>query len=387
MVLLLCALGLVAAVVTYDLLQRQHAILRNFPIVGHFRYWLESVGPELRQYIVTDNNEERPFSRDQRRWVYASSKQENNYFGFGSDQDMELQPNFLIIKHHTFPLQTPFPGDAAYDPQFTIACAKVLGAARGRVKAFRPASVINVSGMSFGSLSGPAVESLNRGARIAGCLHNTGEGGVSPYHLNGGDLIWQVGTGYFGCREADGRFSMARLTETVARCPQIRAIEIKLSQGAKPGLGGLLPKAKISAEIAQTRGIPRDRDCASPAAHSVFGNADELLDFVESVAAVTGLRSASSQRSATLPSGPTSRDSCRGERAVSTSSPSTGAKAARAPAHSCSPTTWRCRSRLALAASRRSFMGRGSTSRLSSSVPAGSGCPRPPSLVSGSGAI
>ena len=289
MVLLLCALGLVAAVVTYDLLQRQHAILRNFQIVGHFRYWLESVGPEFRQYLVTDNNEERPFSRDQRRWVYASSKQENSYFGFGSDQDMELQPNFLIIKHHTFPLQTPFPGDPAYDPQFTIACAKVLGAARGRVKAFRPASVINVSAMSFGSLSGPAVESLNRGARIAGCLHNTGEGGVSPYHLNGGDLIWQVGTGYFGCREADGRFSMARLTETVARCPQIRAIEIKLSQGAKPGLGGLLPKAKISAEIAQTRGIPRDRDCVSPAAHSAFGNADELLDFVESIAAVTGL--------------------------------------------------------------------------------------------------
>ncbi len=289
MVLLLCALGLLAAVVAYDLLQRQHAILRNFPIIGHFRYWLESVGPELRQYIVTDNNEERPFSRDQRRWVYASSKNANNYFGFGSDFDMELQPNYLIIKHDTFPLQTPFPGDPAYDPQFMIACAKVLGRARGRAKAFRPASVINISGMSFGSLSGPAVESLNRGAQIAGCLHNTGEGGVSPYHLNGGELIWQVGTGYFGCRETDGRFSMAQLKETVARCPQIRAIELKLSQGAKPGVGGLLPQAKISVEIAQTRGIPRDRDCASPAAHSAFGNADELLDFVESIAAETGL--------------------------------------------------------------------------------------------------
>ena len=143
--------------------------------------------------------------------------------------------------------------------------------------------------MSFGSLSGPAVEALNRGAQIAGCLHNTGEGGVSPYHLNGGELVWQVGTGYFGCREADGRFSMARLQETVARCPQIRAIELKLSQGAKPGAGGLLPRAKISAEIAETRGIPRDRDCVSPAAHSAFGTADALLDYVESIAATTGL--------------------------------------------------------------------------------------------------
>ena len=231
MVLLFSALGLLAVVVVYDLLQRQHAILRNFPIIGHVRYWLEAVGPELRQYIVTNNNEERPFSRDQRRWVYASSKQADTSFGFGSDQDMERQSNYLVIKHQTFPLQTPVPGDPAYDPQCTIACAKVLGAARGRAKAFRPASVVNVSGMSFGSLSGPAVEALNRGAQIAGCLHNTGEGGVSPYHLNGGELVWQVGTGYFGCREADGRFSMARLQETVARCPQIRAIEIKLSQG------------------------------------------------------------------------------------------------------------------------------------------------------------
>ncbi len=289
MVLLWSALGLLVGVVAYDLLQRKHAILRNFPVLGHFRYLFEAVGPELRQYIVTNNNEERPFSRDQRRWVYASSKSANNYFGFGSDQDMELQPNYLIIKHCAFPPQVPRPGDPAYDPEFAIPCAKILGAARGRAKAFRPASVVNVSAMSFGSLSGPAVEALNRGASIAGCLHNTGEGGVSPYHLMGGDLIWQIGTAYFGCREAGGRFSMARLTETVERCPQIRAIEIKLSQGAKPGVGGLLPMAKISAEIAETRGIPRDRDCASPSAHSAFGNADELLDFVESIATATGL--------------------------------------------------------------------------------------------------
>src|SRR5580765_5262515 len=283
------AVVIVAFIVIYDLTQRQHAILRNCPILGHFRYWLEAVGPELRQYIVTDNDEERPFSRDQRRWIYASAKRENNYFGFGSDNEMELQPNYLIIKHDTFPLPTPHPGDPEFDPQFRIPCAKVLGASRQRPKAFRPPSVINVSGMSFGSLSGPAVEALNRGCEIAGCLQSTGEGGVSSHHLNGGDLVWQVGTGYFGCREPDGRFSMARLKDMIARVPQIRAIEVKLSQGAKPGVGGLLPRAKITAEIAAIRGIPMDRDCISPAAHSAFRNADEMLDFIESIASETGL--------------------------------------------------------------------------------------------------
>ena len=282
-------LALLGAIVVYDLFQRKHAILRNFPIIGHFRYLLESVGPELRQYIVTDNDEERPFSRDERRWVYASSKQENPYFGFGSDNDMEVAPNYLIIKHRAFPVEAPLPGDPGYDPEFAIPCAKVMGAARNRVKAFRPTSVVNISGMSFGSLSGPAIEALNRGAVIAKCLHNTGEGGVSSHHLLGGHLVWQIGTGYFGCRELDGRFSMPRLKETVDRHPQIRAIEIKLSQGAKPGVGGLLPRRKISQEIAVIRGIPMDRDCASPSTHAQFKDADGLLDFVESIAAETGL--------------------------------------------------------------------------------------------------
>lgn len=283
------AVAIVVGIAIHDLMQRQHAILRTFPIVGHFRYWLEAVGPELRQYIVTDNDEERPFSRDQRRWIYASAKRENNYFGFGSDNEMELQPNYLIIKHDAFPLPAYHPGDPEYDPEYTLPCAKVMGAARARPRAFRPASIVNVSGMSFGSLSGPAVEALNRGSQLAGCLQSTGEGGVSTHHLKGGDLVWQVGTGYFGCRDADGRFSMSRLKDTIARAPQIRAIEIKLSQGAKPGAGGLLPKAKISPEIAEIRGIPMDRDCISPAAHSAFRNADEMLDFVESIAAETGL--------------------------------------------------------------------------------------------------
>ncbi len=284
------AVVIVAAVAIYDMTQRQHAILRTFPILGHFRYWLEAVGPELRQYIVTDNDEERPFSRDQRRWIYASAKRENNYFGFGSDNEMELQPSYLIVKHATFPLEVPHPGDPKFDPQYRIPCAKVMGGARKRARAFRPGSIVNVSGMSFGSLSGPAVEALNLGSRMAGCLQSTGEGSVSPHHLKGGgDLIWQVGTGYFGCRDAEGRFSLERLKDTIARAPQIRAIEVKLSQGAKPGAGGLLPRAKISREIAEIRGIPMDRDCISPAAHSAFRNADEMLDFVEQLASETGL--------------------------------------------------------------------------------------------------
>ena len=278
-----------AGVVVYDLMQRRHAILRNFPIIGHLRYLLESVGPELRQYIVTNNDEERPFSRDQRRWVYASSKRENTYFGFGSDNEMELTSNYLIIKHQAFPLNNPRAGEPDYDPQHRIPCKKVLGAGRGRTKAFRPGSVVNVSGMSFGSLSGPAVEALNEGAKIAGCLQNTGEGGVSVHHLRGGDLVWQIGTGYFGCRDQAGRFSMGALKEVVERCSHIRAIEIKLSQGAKPGVGGFLPKRKISREIAEARGIPVGRDCASPSAHREFGDADSLLDFVETIAEETGL--------------------------------------------------------------------------------------------------
>ena len=282
-------LGAIGGVVVYDLFQRKHAILRNFPIVGHFRYLLEAVGPELRQYIVTDNNEERPYSRDERRWVYASSKRQNTYFGFGSDNEMELAGNYLIIKHQTFPLNAARETDPSFDPNHTILSNKTLGEHRQRGRAYRPASVVNISGMSFGSLSGPAIMALNKGAAIAGCLHNTGEGGVSPYHLHGGDLIMQVGTGYFGCREPDGRFSMSRLKDVVESHPQIRALEINLSQGAKPGVGGFLPRRKITREIAEARGIPRDDDCASPAAHREFTDADSLLDFVESIADETRL--------------------------------------------------------------------------------------------------
>ena len=278
---------LLLAVAVHDLTQRQHTLLRNFPVLGHFRYWIESIGPELRQYVVAGDNEERPFSRDQRRWVYASSKKENNYFGFGTDNAMETTPGYLIVKHSTLGCRTPASGPRE-GLETEVPCAKVLGAARGRPKAFRPASVVNISGMSYGSLSGAAVEALNRGAALAGCLQNTGEGGVSPYHRHGGELVWQIGTAYFACRDDRGRFDLARLRDVVASAP-VKALEIKLSQGAKPGLGGHLPGAKVSAAIAATRGIPEGEDCISPSRHAEFSDVDGMLDFVELLAAETGL--------------------------------------------------------------------------------------------------
>lgn len=281
--------GVLLLVALYDVTQRKHAILRNFPVIGHFRYLLELIGPELRQYIVTSNDEERPFSRDQRSWVYASSKLQNNYFGFGSDNDMETSSNYIIVKQSPFPLLSPHKGEPGYDPMFRIPCAKVLGEWRNRKKKFRPESIVNISAMSFGSLSSAAIESLNRGAKIAGCMHNTGEGGVSPYHLMGGDLIWQLGTGYFGSRDADGRFDLQKLVDKCEQHPQIRAIEIKISQGAKPGMGGILPAKKVTAEIAAIRHVPVGKDCVSPSAHREFSSVSELLDFVERIADATGL--------------------------------------------------------------------------------------------------
>jgi len=281
------AASALAAVAARDLLQREHSLLRNFPVVGHARRLLESIGPELRQYIVAANNEERPFTRDQRRWVYASAKKENNYFGFGTDNDLEYTAGYPIIKHRTFGRAVP-PSSPAAGQEVSLPSAKVLGAARGRRHAFRPASVVNISAMSFGSLSGNAIEALNRGAALAGCLHNTGEGGVSPYHRMGGELVFQLGTAYFGCRDERGRFDLDLLKELVARDP-VRALEVKLSQGAKPSLGGLLPAAKVSAEIAATRGVPEGQDCISPSRHAEFADTDGLLDWVELLAAETGL--------------------------------------------------------------------------------------------------
>lgn len=275
-------------VVAYDVTQRHHAILRNFPIVGHLRYILETFGPELRQYIVTSNNEERPFSRDQRTWVYQSSKLKPNTVGFGSDNEMENGLGYLIIKPDARPY--PAPADAApgAGPEHRIPAAKILGAAHGRRHAFRPESVVNISGMSFGALSAPAVEALNRGAAIAPCLQNTGEGGLSEHHRHGGELIFQIGTGYFGCRAADGSFDLDALLETIERGP-VRALEVKLSQGAKPGVGGMVPAAKMTPEIAAIRGVEAGKDCHSPPSHSAFATVDELIEFCERIGAATGL--------------------------------------------------------------------------------------------------
>ncbi len=276
--------GALGAVAARDLTQKRHALMRNYPLIAHARYWLETIGPELRQYIVTGNDEERPFSRDQRSWIYASSKQQNNYSGFGTDNDTEHTPGYAIIKHRTFAASLPH--DHAHATG--LPSAKVLGGPRARAKAFRPDSLINISAMSFGSMSANAITALNSGAEQAGCMHNTGEGGLSPHHRQGGDIVLQIGTAYFGCRDAEGNFSLSKLKEVVDSAP-VRAIEVKLSQGAKPGLGGLLPAAKVTREISEIRGIPMGQDCASPSRHSAFNDEDGLLDFVELLAAETGV--------------------------------------------------------------------------------------------------
>ena len=308
MLVLAILAALLAAVALHDVVQRRHSVLRNFPVVGHMRYLLEKIGPELRQYIVTSNDEERPFSRDQRSWVYASAKGQNNYAGFGTDNDLERSNNYLIIKHDTLPLRpaprgepSPYSGASlrsAGKPlearkseggaSYPLPCAKTLGGHRGRRLAFRPGSVVAVSGMSFGSLSAAAVEAMNKGAAIAGCLHNTGEGGIAPCHLHGGELVWQLGTGYFGARSPDGRLDRSAFLGKLRECP-VRAIEIKLSQGAKPGLGGVLPAEKVTVEIARIRGVEPGRAVVSPPGHPEFSSVDELLDFVEALAEASGL--------------------------------------------------------------------------------------------------
>lgn len=272
----------VTAVAIRDATQRDHAIRRIFPIIGWGRYFGESVGPETRQYLISDNNSERPFSRDQRRWTYASSKQENNYFAFGTDDKYEQTPGYLILNPSG--LLSP-PPDIPAD---FLPATKVLGGFRNRRHSFRPQSAMIVSGMSYGSLSGPAVEALNKGAALDGYLHNTGEGGISPYHQHGGNLIYQIGTGYFGCRDENGNFSLERLVAACEKNP-VKAIEIKLSQGAKPGLGGVLPGKKVTKEISEIRGVPAGQDCISPHYHSAFSTPSELLDFVELLAEATGL--------------------------------------------------------------------------------------------------
>ena len=278
----------ILCVAVYDMTQKRYPILRNYPVVGHARGFLEELGPKLRQYIIASNNEERPFNRDQRHWLYSSADKENNYFGFGTDNDLEHSPGHLIIKQSMFPITDKHTDDPAYDPKYNIPCAKIMGGYRQRPKAFRPNSIVGTSAMSFGSLSSVAVEAINRGVKIAGAMQNTGEGGIAPCHDHGGDLMYQLGTGYFGSRHENGRFNPAMFKEACEKFP-VKAVEVKLSQGAKPGRGGVLPAEKITLEISKIRGVPQGKDCVSPAAHREFTNADQLLDFVEQLAEISGV--------------------------------------------------------------------------------------------------
>ncbi|MEQ3665710.1 MULTISPECIES: FMN-binding glutamate synthase family protein [unclassified Olleya] len=270
-----------------DIFQKKHTISHNFPIVGHFRYMLEKIGPELRQYLVANNREELPFNRIERGWIYASAKKENNYEGFGTDRDIYAHQH-IFINNAMMPYKVEANHPHAADMSF-LPCAKVMGEYNKRKKPFRPGSVINVSAMSFGSLSAKAVESLNKGVKITGAYHNTGEGGLSPYHSHGGDVVFHFGTGYFGVRAADGGFSMDKMVKLVEDNPFIKAIEVKLSQGAKPGKGGVLPGAKITPQIAEIRGVEVGKDVLSPPNHKAFNNVPELVDFIEAIADKTGL--------------------------------------------------------------------------------------------------
>jgi len=268
-------------------IQKKHAILHNFPIVGHIRYLLTMVGPEMRQYWVANDKEEQPFNRSERDWIYSSANNENNTFGFGTSEII-YTIGYPIIKNAGIPLADEKAFKLKEDPT-AIPCLKIMGEARNRRKKFRPRSIINISGMSFGSLGMKAISAFNKGAELAGCYHNSGEGGVSDYHLLGGDVMWQIGTGYFGCRDAEGKFCLDTLVSKTDANPKIKAVEIKLSQGAKPGKGGILPGAKVTAEISRIRGIPKGVDCISPNSHREFSNASELIDFIEKIAEGTGL--------------------------------------------------------------------------------------------------
>ena len=259
----------------HDLLQTRHAVLRNYPVLGHIRYLVESIRPEIRQYLLEGDAEQLPFSRSQRSLVYARAKNEPADRPFGTQSDV-YQTGFEFISHSMLPAAHGNPDD------FRV----TIGGPQCRQP--YSASVFNISAMSFGSLSANAIRALNKGARLGNFAHDTGEGSISPYHReHGGDLIWELGSGYFGCRTEDGAFDPQRFAAQ-AQQPQVRMIEIKLSQGAKPGHGGILPQHKITAEIAAVRGIPRDRDCVSPARHSAFGTPIELLQFIARLRELSG---------------------------------------------------------------------------------------------------
>ncbi len=281
-------LFLLLIILIYDLTQKRQPILRNFPVIGHLRTLLIRIGPELRQYIVAHNREEAPFNRWERDWIERTADGKSNYFGFGTD-DQIYGIGYPIIKNAAVPYGDRYFTGSLKDEDVDLPCAKVLGESHGRRRPYRPPSVVNISAMSFGSLSGRAVEAMNKGAKEASCYQNTGEGGFAPYHDFGADVMFQIGTGKFGCRDEKGNFSYEKVVELCDTHPAIRAIEIKLSQGAKPGKGGVLPAVKVTPEIAAIRGVTPGEDCISPNRHREFDAPSQLIDFVERLADATGL--------------------------------------------------------------------------------------------------
>lgn len=256
-----------------DFFQTKHSVLRNFPIVGHFRYWLEFIRPEINQYFIESNSDGVPFSREQRTVVYQRAKRTLDTLPFGTQKDV-YEVGYEWVNHSLKPVHV--------DPT-------KLRITVGGPQCKKPysASMLNVSAMSFGALSKNAIMALNHGAKMGSFAHNTGEGGISNYHLQGGDLIWQIGTAYFGCRTEDGNFCPEHFLEK-ANMEEVKMIEIKLSQGAKPGHGGILPAAKISQEISEIRGVPMGKDIISPPAHKEFSTPIGLLEFVQKLRELSG---------------------------------------------------------------------------------------------------
>jgi len=264
-VLALLAAGLLALGLR-DLLQTRHAVLRNYPILGHVRYFFEMIRPEIRQYLLELDEEEVPFSRETRAIVYQRSKNVEDKRAFGTKKRVN-DAGYQWITHSIRPKKIE-------NTDFRVRV--------GGPDCTQPydLSLYNISAMSFGALSANAILALSRGAKAGGFAHDTGEGGISRYHRQGGgDLIYEIGTGYFGCRDAQGNFDPQKFAEVVAD-PQVKMVEIKLSQGAKPGQGGVLPAAKISPEIAEARGVPMGQDCISPASHSAFSTPLEFVEFI-----------------------------------------------------------------------------------------------------------
>lgn len=262
------ALGCAAltALGVHDTRQTKRAVLRNYPVVGHLRYLLESIRPEMRQYFIEGDQEAAPFSRQQRSIIYQRAKGQSDKRPFGTQRDV-MQEGYEWINHSMAPSTIE-----GHDFRVTVGGA-------GCKQPYR-ASVFNISAMSFGSLSANAVLALNLGAKRGGFAHDTGEGSISQHHrVHGGDLIWEIGSGYFGCRNDDGSFNAERFA-SAARDPQVKMIELKLSQGAKPGHGGVLPAAKVSAEISAARGVPMGVDCISPARHGAFDSPEGLMQFI-----------------------------------------------------------------------------------------------------------